>query len=677
MGELVGVTHDDRALIAMAAGGLLSNQAVTRFVQQRQAPARKVARTPNEVKLLGPVEGIKLPEMPTGSNEDSSGGPAPAPPVSPTPVSPPAEPKPAGKPAAEGKPEGKPPEAKPEGEPPLSDDKSSAGGVPPAPKSDPATAGPEETHWYDTVGQYLSGEKKVKVRIGSWNLWNKETSRGYALKPESKALQGVTIPLVLLPMPPPVGPVLVTLKLNANAYAGGRAAVTGRLENLEFDATVAQLMQAGLGLAELSTGLLAVPGVIALAGIELPGRARLIANADATVDAGVQANAEFGVNPELWPIAGYIKASLGLNGHVGAHAEFDGRAALKMTALGITVTDFEQQKSASLEAKLGIMGTLEAGADVGYLVTVRQPLLTKIFQGGFDLGVETAVKGGRFETLSVGHGGDSNAPTIDLQQLAINVERALDWLLKKGGANDNTTPFKAGEAPVGQPPVELQLPQSKAHHLDLYQSMLGRLHHRPNTADTRDTDQTTKWLQNVRAEGADRLIDRAIDLGMFDEKVPALHDDPTKPVDAAIRRQLHDAGVADDSVLFRPRWNRARRTGGRMNADHKIEYQTYPIAAVDEPWNFELLDGPTNSSAGSTIRHYMAGVRALLPPQWQNETLYFTSVTGTGGGNMPRGETWQTDQIVAGEHLDAFESLYPEVVSAHRARNFPATPTHD
>jgi hypothetical protein len=645
--QLVGVAPDDRAVIALAAAGVLSNQGVARLARQRRQPGRAVlARSGPNVELLGPVGGVTLPGLPAGEAEAAAGGPAPAPAVSPPPPPVPGTPAPAGQQQTPSADAGTP---KPAGTPPASGGDS----------------------WYDKAGQYLSGEKKIKVRVGSWNLWNKQATRGYAFKPESKALKGVTVPLVLLPMPPPVGPVLVTLKLNVNAFAGARAAVTGRLENLEFDATLAQLVRAGVGAAELATGVLAVPGVIALAGVELPGHARLVANADATADAGVQANAEIGINPELWPIAGYIKASLGVNGHVGAHAEFDGQAALKMTALGITVTDFASKRSATLEAGLGILGSLEAGADVGYLVTVRQELLRRTFHGDFGLEVKRAVEGGDFATLSVGHGGGSNEPTLDLQRLVINAGNALDWLVKQGQANDNKTAFKAGEAPGGQPPVDLQLPQSKSHHLDLYQSMLGRLHHRPNTSDSRDTDQTAKWLQNVRAEGAERLVGRAIDLGMFDEKVSALRDDPTRPVDPAIHAQLEAAGLADNSDLFLPRWNRTRRTGGRMNADHKIEYQTYPVPAVDEPWNFELLDGPTNKSAGSTIRHYMEGVRALLPPQWQTQTLYFTSVTGGGGGNFPRGETWQTDQIVAGEHLDAFAQLYPEVVATHKARNFP------
>jgi hypothetical protein len=76
--------------------------------------------------------------------------------------------------------------------------------------------------------------------------------------------------------------------------------------------------------------------------------------------------------------------------------------------------------------------------------------------------------------------------------------------------------------------------------------------------------------------------------------------------------------------VFVPFWSRTRQFGTAMGVDHVVEWQVWPTAAVDEPWNFELLDPSSNSSAGSGLDANIDRLRAALPAEWQTRTLVFT-----------------------------------------------------
>ena len=100
-----------------------------------------------------------------------------------------------------------------------------------------------------------------------------------------------------------------------------------------------------------------------------------------------------------------------------------------------------------------------------------------------------------------------------------------------------------------------------------------------------------------------------------------------------------------------------------MQTDHIIEMQVTPIggeAAYDAMSNYELLDAASNRASGSQLMWNIDTMRKTLEaacddPRWRTEPITFEHVAlETSFWNAGR---WSQEQIVGGEHIDAFESI--------------------
>jgi hypothetical protein len=529
---------------------------------------------------------------------------------------------------------------------------------PPSP-ANPATAPPQSANTVSgqsngwSLRGLLDGSQKVRLRVGSHTLFSQHAGRAFDWSTTDKGPgPSATLALGVLPLPAPVGPVAMELEAFASAWAGGNALLDLAVHDVVLEATAADLQRIGLALASTMMGPL-VP-LAMLATLRLPGEARLVGRAKASVSAGARAGITALANPLVWPVAGFGKGSLGASGDIGAFADFDAPVKVELSMGRLRVVGASLRANARLAAELALTAALSAGIRYGYRpAAIDRELWRSEFRAALGVDIGQGIEGGQYATLTTNQDG---TPQVDLERVIVNAKALLEHLFKKRNpANDLFQPFKPGEAPPGQPPAVLNLPAVKAHHLARYRSLLGELHHMPGRE--RETNQVSKWVDSVRAEMSDDVLERAIDLGLLDEP-----EDATNPPD---RNELFNRARRRDSPVFVPFWSRTRQFATAMGVDHIVEWQVWPVAQVDEPHNFELFDPSSNSSAGSGLAANIAQMRANLPPEWQDKTLVFTGVAAPEGR---RGETWSHDEIVAGEHLDAYEHLRDRSRRPSRAR---------
>jgi hypothetical protein len=96
-----------------------------------------------------------------------------------------------------------------------------------------------------------------------------------------------------------------------------------------------------------------------------------------------------------------------------------------------------------------------------------------------------------------------------------------------------------------------------------------------------------------------------------------------------------------------------------MEVDHIIELQVTPASMRDDVFNtmdnYELLDRPSNGTSGPLLAGNIRAERAkqvAFDPSAANRVLLFDEVQLDGG---TAGERWSSDEIRAGEQLDAYE----------------------
>ncbi len=119
------------------------------------------------------------------------------------------------------------------------------------------------------VMDWLSGTKKVRLRVGDWNLYRAAEGKRFGWSTDKGGAPGVSAPLALgvAPLPLPVGPVELELDGSASAYAGGNALIDVSVKDVVLDATVEQLIRAGVAVGSL-------PRFAALGGGSCPGLCR-------------------------------------------------------------------------------------------------------------------------------------------------------------------------------------------------------------------------------------------------------------------------------------------------------------------------------------------------------------------------------------------------------------------
>jgi hypothetical protein len=120
-----------------------------------------------------------------------------------------------------------------------------------------------------------------------------------------------------------------------------------------------------------------------------------------------------------------------------------------------------------------------------------------------------------------------------------------------------------------------------------------------------------------------------------------------------IWNRFDDMGI-EENRRTRPNWSRDV-DGVPMEVDHVVELQVLPELEIDA-WgdtfsNYELLDRPSNGSAGPQLRANIAAERRRLVsttgnPAWATVDLIFTRVIASGTS----GQRWSEDDIQRGEH---------------------------
>jgi uncharacterized protein DUF4157 len=195
-------------------------------------------------------------------------------------------------------------------------------------------------------------------------------------------------------------------------------------------------------------------------------------------------------------------------------------------------------------------------------------------------------------------------------------------------------------------PVTLKLPPQKARLLGVYRDHIGRLQHEVGRA--RDTDQAAEW-------------DNAMDpLSGGDMRLETY----CKGANMEAYSPLPYRGNLSRRDILRPRWS-AAQFWPDMQVDHRIEMQVTPVGgedAYDQPWNYELLDRRSNTSAGPRMAANIAQERRDLSafyrdPSWMTRRLTFDRVIAEPESNSGR---WSFAKVRDGFHLRAYRTLTGE-----------------
>ncbi len=184
------------------------------------------------------------------------------------------------------------------------------------------------------------------------------------------------------------------------------------------------------------------------------------------------------------------------------------------------------------------------------------------------------------------------------------------------------------------PPIEvrLELPAQKKTHTHLYGRLVREraLEHTPGLP--RHTAQADNWDRELRPGGAMEIY-------------------------PDIWRRFENRGTPEARRL-RPNWTRQIERLA-MQVDHRVEWQL--LNTANRSWgdsmpNYELLDQPSNGSAGATLAANIAEERNRLEtltgnPGWQLNPIVFTRLIAPNG--PPSGQRWLPDEIQQGHHYHA------------------------
>jgi hypothetical protein len=205
----------------------------------------------------------------------------------------------------------------------------------------------------------------------------------------------------------------------------------------------------------------------------------------------------------------------------------------------------------------------------------------------------------------------------------------------------------------------LEIPAVKARHLPLY-SGLAQAHQlkRVRGYGREGADQRSVWSRQVEV-GADAVRERLTERGI---PVPA---DPSGRVRLKLHRGARTTSkrLSELQTLLRiPEWDREGRRRD-FQVDHIVELQVsgqMGSGVGNSVENMELLDQPSNSSSGGTIRssiyRKLDGFLDTLEPRpdrasfLRGHDLVFTSVAATGAGSAATGSAWWTRAEIEQAH---------------------------
>jgi hypothetical protein len=306
---------------------------------------------------------------------------------------------------------------------------------PPVPSNlTPAAAegAPAERSAWSSLKALADGSRKFRFGVPDQNLYRGYKGKDFSWSSQQPE-QAVQSPLALglIPIPPPVGPVVVQIGAGVSAYAGGNALVDVTVKDIVLEATAADLLLLGQAAAFLLTPGLQIVSLGMLASLNLKGSATLSASASASLEAGVRASLEAEFNSSVWPVAGYMKGSLGGSGSVRAEAFFDKPAQVELRNGRLRLLGGQTfTTEASLTPEVGLNAGIAAGIILGYRpLAVKRELWSHYVDVGAKKQLKAAIEGGDKKNVRLSSA-DDGTPVIELDKVVVAGKAILEALFK-------------------------------------------------------------------------------------------------------------------------------------------------------------------------------------------------------------------------------------------------------
>jgi hypothetical protein len=317
-----------------------------------------------------------------------------------------------------------------------------AAGVTPAPGTSAVAV--QRDGWLDNLKKSLAAEHRF--RLGSYTLYEAHRGKDF---PWSKKFPGdpaeARVPLGTIPLPPPVGPLIVEAGGSASAYVGGLASLNVRLVDITVVVSNQDLLELGAKAHVLMDPRVPVPIKLAiLATTKFRGFATLVARANASLEAGARATLTAIANSAVWPVAPYLDGFIGGRGSIGAEALFEGPAEWEFSLGRLRLKDgqsFAAKGQVSLTPRIGFEAGLAIGMYAGYRPVLNKKL--ELWSHRVGLSAETTLRAGLVEgggnprLLTAG----GEPPTVDLEPILIQGKALLQALFElRNAANDHVNP---------------------------------------------------------------------------------------------------------------------------------------------------------------------------------------------------------------------------------------------
>ncbi|HET9649624.1 MAG TPA: hypothetical protein VFP34_15535 [Microlunatus sp.] len=274
------------------------------------------------------------------------------------------------------------------------------------------------------------GSRKFRFGVPDQNLYRvcKGQNFSWSTQQPGPTVQA-PVALGVIPGPPPVGPVLVEVAAGVSAYAGGNALADVTVKDVVLEATAADLMRLGQAAAFLLTPGLQLVSLAMLASLNLKGTATLSATATASVEAGTRAFLEAEFNSSVWPVAGYVKGSLGGSGSVRARALFEKPAQVELLHGRLRLVGGQTfTAEAELTPEVGLNAGLAAGIILGYRpVAVKRELWSHYIDAGARKQLKAVIEGGDKKNAKLS-AADDGTPVIELDKVVVAGKTILEAL---------------------------------------------------------------------------------------------------------------------------------------------------------------------------------------------------------------------------------------------------------
>ena len=299
-----------------------------------------------------------------------------------------------------------------------------------SPTSTPPEGAPPEKSGWAALKALADGSRKFRFGVPDQNLYRAYKGQDFSWSTQQPG-PTVQAPLALglIPVPPPVGPVVVEIAAGVSAYAGGNALADVTVKDVVLEATAADLMRLGQAAAFLLTPGLQLVSLGMLATLNLKGTATLSATASASIEAGARAFLEAEFNSSVWPVAGYVKGSLGGSGGVRAKVLFEKPAQVELYHGRLRLIGGQTfTAEAELTPEVGLNAGLAAGIILGYRpMAVKRELWSHYVDAGARKQLKAVIEGGEKKNARLS-AADDGSPVIELDKVVVAGKAILDAL---------------------------------------------------------------------------------------------------------------------------------------------------------------------------------------------------------------------------------------------------------